>query len=926
MFGKRKLFFLLLVWCGLSAKAKGYPDFHQKQGMVISIDGDIWWGKLDKKGAVKKWQALTRHPAVDRQARWMPDGASILFSSNRTGTYQLYQLRLASGELKPFFSQGDHQTEPTVNQKGQVVWVKGLGPKAELWEKKPGQPARRLEPTQGGHSPALHPQSDQLAFIRTIGPKQELCLRSPEGVIQVFNTALRPEFPAWSPDGSRITYTHRGSEAGVYLTDPQGSIHNQVVKGRFRAAWSADGKQIVLSALKAAPPYHNGDQDPSGLAYLEHPVLPGSKLSWIAAPILPVAAFSESWTLPSPGLQEKVQLQFNEITQVLDQEFLKAPSTHRKDWEALKLTYANKISEVKTEAEGEALLYELLKNRPFLRAEKRGSAGVSSAHPLASAAGTEILAKGGNVVDAAVAVSFALGVVEPDASGMGGYGEMLIYLKEMEAPTCIEFLTRVPEAASLTNGALDPLPRGGPVVVNIPGTVAGMELAWQRYGSKQVSWSDLLQPAIRLAEDGFVLDASLATTLFKEQTEYRKYSSSRALFFKNNEPLQAGDTLRNPDLAWTLSMVAEGGAQAFYKGEIADKMVRDLNSYGNVMTKADMARYYAVEREPVKTTYRGHTIYSGPPPVSGGAGLIGRLNQLEAFTDPGPYQDDPAALHALVEAWKLTPSGRGKIADPGLWPVDLSDFEDKAAAQRRWATCFDPGQALTPERSCTDTRHSSSWGEEKVLDATSNTGTTAFAVADADGNMVSVTQTLGTWGGNFYVTPGLGFLYNDKLGSYGRNPQGYNARIPFARNVTSISPTLVFTGEHEEQQPLLAAGAAGNAWITSAVYQIVTGVIDNQLSPQAAIELPRVLVGASFDRNDPLRVRSVRIQAEQGFSPAVMKGMAKRGHEIQWISNRGQLRMGYSAAVMVRDGQVIAGADPRRSGEAMVLSQLKGTK
>ena len=921
MFCKRILFFLPLIWCSLSAKANGYPHFHQEQGIVISKDGDIWWGKLDKRGEVKKWQVLTNHPAIDRQAVWMPDGVSILFSSNRTGMYQLYQLKLASGELKPFFSQEGHQTEPTVNQKGQVVWVKGLGPTAELWEKQPGQPARKLESTQGGHSPALHPQSDQLVFIQTIGPKQRLCRRSTEGKIQVFNTALRPEFPVWSPDGSRIIYTHRGSEPGIYLTDPKGSFHNQVVKGRFRAAWSADGEQVILSTLKAAPPYHNGDQDPFGQAYLEHPVLPGSKLSRIKAPILPVAAFSESWTLPSSSLQEKVQLQFREITQVLDQEFLKAPLTHQKEWEALKLTYADKIAAVKTETEGEALLYQLLKERPFLREEKRGSAGVSSAHPLASAAGAEILAKGGNVVDAAVAVSFALGVVEPDASGMGGYGEMLIYLKEMDAPTCIEFLTRVPEAASLANGTLNPLPRGGPVMVNIPGTVAGMELAWKRYGSKQVSWSDLIQPAIRLAKNGFVLDASLSTTLFKEQAEYRKYPSSINLFFKDGEPLQAGDTLRNPDLAWTLTMVAEKGAQAFYKGAIAEKMVRDLNSHGNVMTKADMARYYAVERKPVKTTYRGHTIYSGPPPVAGGAGLIGRLNQLEAYAEPGVYQDDPAALHALVEAWKLTPSGRGKIADPGLWPVDLSDFEDKAAARQRWSTCFDPGHALTPERSCMDTRHSSSWGEEKVLNAKSNTGTTAFAMADADGNMVSVTQTLGTWGGNFYVTPGLGFLYNDKLGSYGRNPDGYNARIPFARNVTSISPTLVFTGENEEQQPLLAVGAAGNAWITSAVYHIVTGVIDNQLSPQAAIELPRVLVGASFDPNDPLQVQSVRIQAEQGFSPEVMKGMAKRGHEIQWISRRGRLRMGYSAAVMVRGSQVIAGADPRRSGEAMVLSR-----
>ncbi|MEO0339970.1 MAG: gamma-glutamyltransferase, partial [Bacteroidota bacterium] len=581
-----------------------------------------------------------------------------------------------------------------------------------------------------------------------------------------------------------------------------------------------------------------------------------------------------------------------------------------------KQEYLGKLSQITNKNQADQLEQEILANRPFFRAELTGKSAVSSAHPLASQAGQTILQQGGNVVDAAVAVSFALGVVEPDASGIGGYGEMLIYLEGMKAPTCIEFLTRVPEAASLSNGALNPLPKGGPIMVNIPGNVAGMEKAWKNYGSGKVSWAEILAPAIQLAEEGYVIDASFATTLMKEQDQYLKYPSSMDLFFPNGKPLQPGDLFKNPDLAWTLKEIARGGAKAFYSGKIAEKMVKDLTSYGNVMTKQDMARYYAVERQPVSTTYRGHSIYSGPPPVSGGAYLIGQLNQLEQF-DEAKLNDEEAYLHAMIEAWKMVPSGRGKIADPGLWPIDLSDFYDKDAAARRWSNCFNPMQALLPQVACKDTRNSG-WGAEKILESTSNTGTTSFSVADAQGNMVAVTQTLGTWGGNFYVTPGLGFLYNDKLGSYGRNPNGFNARIPFARNVTSITPTLVFKGEGTDKKPLLTVGAAGNAWITSAVYRIVSAVVDQGLSPQAAIEQARFLVGVRRDPNSPNIIQSLSIQVENAFAPGILQKLEAKGHSFQRISNRGGLRMGYASAIQIKDGKVVAGADPRRSGQARV--------
>jgi gamma-glutamyltranspeptidase len=325
--------------------------------------------------------------------------------------------------------------------------------------------------------------------------------------------------------------------------------------------------------------------------------------------------------------------------------------------------------------------------------------------------------------------------------------------------------------------------------------------------------------------------------------------------------------------------------------------------------------------------------------VTGGAGLIAKLNLLEQVRRGASMTDDPAEIHAMIEAWKLQPSTANRIADPDLWPVDVTPFESKDTARMRWR-CFDPDRASRPsagrggragaaQPSPADDPCGRGTASQNRPDAPDDpdhspdepcdpeargrcrsTGTTAFAVADADGNMVSVTQTLGTWGGNFYVTPGLGFLYNDKFHSYRTDPDAYGARLPYARNSTVIAPTLVFRGTGAAKRPLLATGAAGNAWITSAVYEIVVGVIDHGLGPQAALELPRFLPGGRGPGGE------TTIQIESGFAPAALRRLGAMGHSFQPISLLGELRMGYGAAVRVGDGKVEAGADPRRSGAA----------
>ena len=218
-------------------------------------------------------------------------------------------------------------------------------------------------------------------------------------------------------------------------------------------------------------------------------------------------------------------------------------------------------------------------------------------------------------------------------------------------------------------------------------------------------------------------------------------------------------------------------------------------------------------------SYRGYTLYSSAPPVAGGAQLVSTLNLLEQFKDPKPYADDAATLHAMLSAWLLVPSTRNRIADPGLWPVNIEPFTSRDTARARWR-CFDPSKALDLEVIRGDSLHCDTPKTANGNDVDPSdslrfhhaTGTTAFIVADADGNVVAVTQTLGTWGGDFYVTPGLGFLYNDKLASYSTDPNAYGARIPFARHGSTIAPTIASPPRIRRGK---SGGANGSDWASS---------------------------------------------------------------------------------------------------------------
>lgn len=914
-----------------SAASAADPAYAQDGRLAVSVRGDLWVLTGDESGG---WVRITSGPAMDRQPAWTPHGSALVFASDRTGSFDLWRVAVgpagATGEPERLTSAVEWEGEPTVGPGGDIVFVRGSGAAARLIRR---DAAGAERPVTGGREggerwPAFAPDGRRLAYVTTSSRGSALRLLRLDGDSATVILGDRPvERPAWSPQGDLLVFATRGGASGTWIAPLDGSYVNLVASEAAAAAWAPDGGVLALTALPPAEVGYNGD--PERTAPRELVDLNGDGRLWFVAAPAPLGVPEESG--PAVPLDrtaanaDAFDRMWERTARIYFSRADDAPRYAR--WELLRATYRPRALAATSDEELAVVLHELWRNRPPLARPAAGRAAVSSAHPVATAAGLEILRKGGNVVDAAVAVSFALGVVEPDASGIGGYGQMLIQVAPLSSPTLIEFMTRAPEDAGLSNAELlegGRLPRDGPVLANVPGTVAGMRLAWERYGSGRLGWGELLTPAIRAAEEGFPVSDGLATTLRVEREHFLKYQGSRALFFPHGEPLKAGETLHNPDLARALRLIADSGAAAFYRGSIARRLVQDLRGQGNAIRLTDMARYYAAERVPVSGTYRGYTVFSSAPPSAGGSTLVAQLNLLEQFTAVRPYPEDAATLHAMIEAWKLVPSGRGRIADPGLWPVRTDGFVSKDTARARWR-CFRPDRALRPAEVRGDTIRC---GESEGVgpdprDGTCDTapgghchqaGTTAFVVADADGNVVAATQTLGTWGGNFYVTPGLGFLYNDKLGSYGNDAAQFGARLPNARHGSSIAPTIVFRGTGTERRPWLGTGAAGNAWITSAVYAIVTGVIDQRLDPQHAVELPRFLLSQRRGAGDP--AGTFVVQLEAGVDPNVLAQLETLGTRVQPVSLAGELRMGYAALVMLASGQALGAADPRRSGAA----------
>lgn len=747
-------------------------------------------------------------------------------------------------------------------------------------------------------------------------------------------------YPSWAPDNSRVAfYAVREGIGSVWVAAaepprPEGAeeplprvkpaAQPQLVSRKGGApAWSPDGRTLLVSGLPDPQPVYNGNPLRNEIEAPPLFALNSAFQMWRVPAPLPVHEEGGAVAAEVSASPALFGAMFDRVWTTLKSLYYSSGETARQ-WASAREKYRGRAIEAKNEAALETVIDEMVAAQPSIKPVVTSTgAVVVSGHPLASEAGRLAFEKGGNVVDAMVAVSFALGVVEPEASGIGGDGTAVLYLKGMKRPTVIEYKDMTPIKATPDNRLImqdGRIVADGPAAANIPGVVAGLDYAYRHYGSGKVKWEDLVAPAITLADEGFVLDESLPSSIAEGRRFLEKWPEAAKIYLPDGKVPRPGDRFFNKDYAATLRAIQKGGADAFYRGEIAKKIAADMAENGGIITFADMAQYRAIERTPVMGSYRGHTLYAGGPPLSTGVQLFESLHVLENYQPKAGARasSDADYLHYLVESWKVRDPVR-RIADPERWPVDFEEHLTREHAKKLFAK-IDPKKASRYERPPPDEPAAPAAPTPRI-----GTGTTSFAVADADGNMIAVTQTLSTWGGTFYVSKGLGFLYNNHLRSSRLTPGAYGSLVPLMRSSTAAVPTLVFEKDAAGAEvPKLAVGCAGNAWIPVSVYNIITGVIDGKLGAQAAIEAPRFLPGR--DPADPLE-NGERVEIEDRFPRPLLQDLIERGHKFQKIGRKGEVRYGYAAAITidVPNRRVEGGAEPRRSHAAVAFARGAAT-
>jgi len=528
---------------------------------------------------------------------------------------------------------------------------------------------------------------------------------------------------------------------------------------------------------------------------------------------------------------------------------------------------------------------------------------VATADPLASLAGLEILLQGGNAVDAAVAAALAIGVVEPNASGLGGEGYMVIYLADRGEAVAIDFRAAAPGEATWDAYENGP-PSSGWGAVAVPGTVAGLALALERYGT--MTWAEVSQPAIRLAENGFRVTETLEGVILDSYEALLGDPELSAIFLENGLPPMAGDVLKNENLARTLRHLAEHGPRAFYEGELAEKIVAAVRAGGGLLSLADMKNYTAIEREPSRGFYRGYEILGAPPPVGGGIGVVNALQQLEHFDLSASEPISARTLHLITQAVRRAHVDHLEyVADPAYWDVPVKGLTSREYAAVRAATIneFEAGPlppAGNPWEFERDDLLAPTTGAY-VIDQYQSPSTTHLSVVDKDGNAVALTHTLSSFFGAHVAVPGTGIILNNQMQNF--NAPGHpNELQPGKRPRTIIAPTIVL----KDGKPFLVVGSPGAARIIYAVVHILTNVIDFGMGIQEAIDAPRTYSYATSNRTE----------MEARIPESVREELRAMGYTRIDVRPDYDLYFGGAQAILVdpETGELRGGADPRRAG------------
>lgn len=512
-----------------------------------------------------------------------------------------------------------------------------------------------------------------------------------------------------------------------------------------------------------------------------------------------------------------------------------------------------------------------------------------AAHPLAAKAGLEIFKKGGNVVDVAIATAYCLGVVEPHGSGIGGEGMMLIYSAKEKKYTIIDFKGISPARASYENmdfknvSAWSRTARGA----SVPGAVAGLELAREKFGT--LSRNVLMQPAIDYAINGFEVDSTLSLNLEAHRKDMERDKYSRAIYFPNGLTVAAGARIRNPDYGKTLKKIQAGSTEAFYRGEIADLIVKDAEKNGGMISKEDLRAYAPVIRQPLVGTYRGYEIITSPPPC-GGMHLIEALNILKYFNLAECRIHDQYSLHLLSETFKRVFKDEATFnGDPEFSVIKADEITSESFAFKRFLS-IEPSRAAHPSQILPGV------AEEK--------NTTHLSVMDSEGNAVSLTITLSSLFGTTHTVEGAGFILNNEMQNFNPDEHHPNGLKPHKRVVTSLVPTIIA----RNGKPMVILGTPGGDLIISTITQVIVNLIDYAMALNDAVAAPRIF--STFYQRD--------VEVENRFPETNLRLLESLGHDVQ----RQPAFKSYFGAVQAvmydsLSKRLIGVSDPRRSGAAV---------